>query len=425
MPANQNSRLRGAVAALALCLSACASSTPAPPVAEWDLTQPTLQNGAVNALFQNAIDSRTQAGIVSIGYQSEAVFHTSALGAQAPDGETPMSLSTIFRAYSMTKPVTAVAMMILYEEGRWSPSDPITRFIPEFENLQVYRGADAEGRPVLSPPARAATMEELLTHTAGFTYGFFGDSYADTQYRAANLFQSESADDFIQRVAQLPLAYEPGTEWRYSISMDIEGAIIERITGQTLGAFMQQRIFGPLGMNDTRFYLRAEDQARMAAMTQVENGALVAAPTPPPPSSPPGFEMGGAGLLTTAIDYSRFARMLLRDGELDGVRILRPSSVRMMMSSHLPTRLVDGTWGQGLHRMIPGYEYGFNGAVVTDPEASSTPVGRGTYLWDGAGGTFFWVDPENDIVFVAMMQRFDSALQRGAQSVVHQFYIDR
>ncbi|WP_162178348.1 serine hydrolase domain-containing protein [Parvularcula oceani] len=389
--------------------------------------EPRLQNGAVNAVFQKAIDEKQIPGAVSVAFDGEMLVHASALGDRDLATQSPAELDTIFRAYSMTKPVTAVAMMILHEEGAWSPDDPVTKFIPELEGLEVVERIGADGTPVLTDAARPPTIEELLTHTAGFSYGF-ADTYVDRRYQEADLFDAAGADDFVSRLASLPLAYQPGTEWRYSVAMDVQGVLIERMSGMSLGDFMQARIFGPLGMEDTGFSVPEGKRDRLATLYAYEDGLVPAqgGTFGSDVFEEPGFASGGAGLLTTAIDYSRFARMLLSDGALDGVRILAPQSVGAIMQNHLPPEILEGGFGIGIHRIGPGYGFGYNGVVVTDPEEAGVPLGEGSYLWDGAAATFFWVDPENDVVFVAMLQRFLTddfpPLQREAQAMVQRFF---
>jgi len=310
----------------------------------------------------------------------------------------------------MTKPVTGVAMMILYEQGKWLPSDPIAKFIPEFAHLKVYKGTGADGKMILVDPDHAPTMRELMTHTAGFTYGFFGDTPVDKMYREENLLASKNLQEFVEKLSRIPLLYQPGKGWTYSMSMDIEGYIVEKLSGQSLPDFMRDRIYQPLGMRDAGFFVPAEKRNRFTTLYRTgPNGELIADASasrrsgdydvqPPMPS-------GGGGMVSTAEDYYRFAQMLANGGELDGKRILSPATVKLMASNHVPAELLTGQFGIGYQVMRPGFGYGYNGAVVFDPLEANLPDGKGEFFWDGAAGTWFWVDPTNDVVFIGMIQR--------------------
>jgi CubicO group peptidase (beta-lactamase class C family) len=308
----------------------------------------------------------------------------------------------------MTKPVTAVAMMILHDQGRWRPEDPIAKFLPAFEGVQVFDGVDASGQAKRVPADHPPTLAELMTHTAGLTYGG-GDDHLSRLYRAANIWGAGSLAGFAERVGRLPLAYQPGTQWIYSIAMDVQGAIIEAITGEPLADFMRARIFEPLGMVDTGFFVPADQVGRLATLYRSSRTkGLVAMARPPMLGdnlSPPDTPSGGGGLVSTLDDYARLAQMLLNRGELGDVRILSPEAVALMSTNHLSDALIHGGYGVGAQVLRPGFGHGYNCAVFTDPIKAGLPVGRGTFQWDGAAGTWFWVDPENDLIFVGMIQR--------------------
>jgi CubicO group peptidase (beta-lactamase class C family) len=344
------------------------------------------------------------------------VVHRALLGLKDIARGEPLARDTIFRIYSMTKPVTAVAMMLLWDEGLWAPDDPIAKHLPEF--------ADVKG-PDGGAPAHAPTMRELMTHTAGFGYGFDPRDPTDAAYIAAGVWQAQDLADMMRRLASAPLAYEPGTRWRYSISMDVEGAVIERLSGQSLPDFMRERIFRPLGMADTDFFVPAQKMARLATLYRRSKGrGLVEAEQmlfDRDATRIPKIAGGGGGLFSTIDDYARFAQMLLGKGELGGVRILSPDAVATMTANQISEELMAGGFGVGHQPIRPGFGYGFNGAVFTDPALADSKVGRGTYQWDGAAGTWFWVDPENDLVFVGMIQRLDERsppCQRLTQALV-------
>jgi len=362
----------------------------------------------LHALMEQTVARKELPGAVTILARHGKVIDYHAYGLKDVESGAPLPKDAIFRAFSMTKPITAVAMLQLYEQGKWLPSDPVSKFIPEFDHLKVFKGADPAGNMILEDPVHPPTMAELMTHTAGFTYGFFGSTLVDKEYQKANLFQSKSLQEFIEKLAKLPLIYQPGTRWSYSVAMDVQGYIVEKLSGQSLPDYMQQHIFKPLGMKDTAFYVAADKRGRFVTMYRGnEKGEMVPADngTGGDYSSEPGMASGGGGSVSTAEDYYRFASMLAGGGELNGVRILAPSSVRLMSSNHLAPQLLTGEFGIGVHVMRPGFGYGYNCAVEYDPQLANLPDGRGTFFWDGAAGTWFWVDPANDIVFVGMIQR--------------------
>jgi CubicO group peptidase (beta-lactamase class C family) len=348
------------------------------------------------------IDRGELAGAVILVARHGRVVHRAALGLKHIATGEPVSRETIFRIYSMTKPVTAAAMMVLYDEGRWSPDDPIAAHLPEFADVKGPDGA---------PPSHAPTMGELMTHTAGFGYGIGLGPHdpTDAAYVATGVWQADDLAQMAGRVAAIPLAYQPGAAWRYSLSMDLQGAVIERLSGQSLPDFMRVRLFSPLGMVDTDFYVPAEKLTRLSSiyhkygverLTVLEHPGFVR-----DPRVIPKLAMGGAGLYSTVDDYGRFSHMLLGKGEVDGVRVISPAAAELMMTNHLTDAILTGKFGVGAQDIRPGFGYGYNGAVFHDPALAGSPVGRGTYQWDGAASTWFWVDPENELLFVGLVQR--------------------
>ena len=365
----------------------------------------------LHALMQQVVDQKQIAGIVTILARHGKVVDYRTYGQRDMAAGAPMTKDVIFRDYSMTKPVTGVAMMILYEQGKWEPSDPISKYIPEFAHLKVYSGVDADGKPILVDPVHAPTMRELMSHTAGFTYGFFGNTPVDKMYRDVQPLNSANLQEFIDKMAKLPLLYQPGKGWTYSMSMDIEGYIVEKLSGQSLPDFIRNNIFKPLGMKDAGFFVPQDKRSRFSAVyTTGPSGELQLVGAGPSGrstdyASQPTMPSGGGGMVSTAEDYYRFAQMMLNGGELDGKRILAPATVKLMTSNHVPAELLTGQFGIGQMVMRPGFGYGYNCAVVFDPPEANLPEGKGTFFWDGAAGTWFWNDPANDIVFVGMIQR--------------------
>ena len=359
-----------------------------------------LQN--VDLALGELISAGELAGAVLLVARRGQVVHRSVQGLKDIASGEALAHDTLFRIYSMTKPVMAAAMMILHDQGLWSPDDPIARHLPEFEGVQLLGGG---------APARPPTLRQLMTHTAGFGYGFDPDDPVDAAYLAAGVWQADGLAEMMRRLATAPLAYEPGAKWRYSMSMDVQGAILEKLTGQSLPDFMREQMFAPLGMVDTDFYVPAEKLARLATLYQKTPDAGLAVVERPllggDPARIPKIPSGGGGLYSTAGDYARFAQMLLNRGELGAVRILSPKAVAIMIANHLSDELIAGGYGIGQQMIRPGFGYGFNGAVFTDPALADSKVGRGTYQWDGAAGTWFWIDPENDLLFVGLIQRMD------------------
>lgn len=364
----------------------------------------------LHAAMQREVDQKRLAGIVTILARHGRVVEEKTYGKKDIASGAPMKRDTIFRIFSMTKPVTGVAMMILYEQGKWHPSDPVSKYIPEFAHLKVFKGVDQSGKSILEDPVHPPTMRELMNHTAGFTYGIFGSSPVDKMYLNQQVLGSQSLQDMIDKLAKIPLLYQPGTRWVYSVAMDVQGYIVEKLSGQPLPDFMQQHIFGPLGMKDTGFFVPKEKRNRFATLyAEDEKGELVAGPTssglPTDYVSQAPMPSGGGGLISTAQDYLRFAQMLLNGGELGGVRILAPATVQLMTSNHLAPSLMTGEFSIGPETIRPGMGWGYDCAVFPDPLEADEVVGRGTFFWLGAADTWFWVDPTNDLIFVGMTQR--------------------
>ncbi|HTQ62167.1 MAG TPA: serine hydrolase domain-containing protein [Candidatus Solibacter sp.] len=361
----------------------------------------------LHALMQQEVDRKQLPGIVTLLARHGKVIDYRTYGVRDLATSAPMTKDTIFRAFSMTKPITGVAMMILYEQGKWLPSDPISKFIPEFTHLKVCKGVDAAGNMILEDPVHAPTMQELMTHTAGFVYGYFGNTPVDQAYKKAGVMESKTLQEFIDKLSKIPLAYQPGTQWVYSASMDVQGYIIEKLSGQSLPEFMREHIFKPLGMKDSGFYVPSDKLNRFVTMYRSdEKGQLVPVPTYHREfTEQPTMPSGGGGSVTTAEDYYHFVQMLANEGELNGVRIISPASVHLMSSNHLAPKLLTGEFGIGVQIMRPGLGYGYDCAVEYDPAEANLPDGRGTFFWDGAAGTWFWIDPANDLVFVGMIQR--------------------
>ena len=357
----------------------------------------------VSQRMQEFVDDGRLAGVVTMAARRGKIVHSEAVGYRDIASGEPMETSDIFRIYSMTKPITGVAMMMLYEEGKFRLSDPVAMHIPEFADLRVATGVDANGNITTEPADHPMTMRELMSHTAGLSYGIFSQSAVDEQYVEAGILDADSTlQEMIDKLADIPLRQQPGSMWHYSVAVDVQGYLVEKLSGQKFGDFLQERLFDPLGMVDTAWHITPEKAERFAQVyVYDEDGELLAREGFPGTDyfSEPVFQSGGGGLVSTAMDYLRFSQMLLNGGALDGVRILSPTSVNMMRRNQLPADMPEQVFGAG------GTSFGLNFAVVENPVEAET-YSRGEYYWGGAAGTWFWIDPVEQLVFVGMIQQF-------------------
>ncbi|MEM8986119.1 MAG: serine hydrolase domain-containing protein [Pseudomonadota bacterium] len=412
------------VAVATLAAAACAPETPAefsiePVEAPERLGFSVEGLDALHAGMAQEVESGRVAGMVTLLARQGQVAAFDAYGYDDIASHDPMTKDTVFRIYSMTKPVIGLAMMILYEEGAWSLDDPITKYVPELDNLKVMAAVDGDGAMILENAERSPTMRELMTHTAGFGYGLFGGNPVETAFRDSRLSEATSLPDLIDRIDDIPLLFQPGEQWAYSIGVDIQGHIIEQITGQTLGTFLQERLFEPLEMVDTGFYAKPDSLDRLAQLYYVDPESMQISPIPPDaPDIPdftkqPALESGGGGLVSTTSDYARFAQMVLNRGALDGVQILKPETVDLMLANHLAEDMYISMPGiDGLN----GIGFGLGWGVIVEPELQGSALGEGAAFWGGAAGTWFWVDPKNDLFFIGMIQCFASCARPGEQN---------
>lgn len=367
----------------------------------------------LDAAMAKVVADGEVAGMTTYLARHGKVVAFNAYGEAAPG--RPMEKDAIVRIYSMTKPITGVAMMILFEEGRWRLDDPVARHIPEFAGLKVMTGTDDQGRPILEDPKSPVTMRQLMSHTAGFGYGLADEHYVDQQFRSTGVLRANGLQEMVGKISTIPLMYHPGEKWSYSAAVDIQGYLVEKLSGQPFGEFLQQRIFAPLKMTDTAFYAPPGKAGRLAAVYTFDraSGKLIEAAQGPGGGQmqdftrPPGLESGGGGLVSTTSDYARFSQMILNGGVLDGARILAPASVELMGANVIPEQALvtsDGGGGAGA-RFNEHVGFGLDFMVVTNPRKAGSLEGEGTLSWGGAAGTWFWIDPANDLLFVGMIQR--------------------
>jgi len=360
--------------------------------------------------------------LVQVWRRGELTLNT-ALGMADRERQVPLAEDSIFRIYSMTKPITSVAIMMLLEECKIALDDPVSKYIPAWENLGVFAGGFMESFQTRAP-ARPMLVVDLLRHTSGLTYGFQQNSNVDAAYRKhklGDLAVEGTLDDMIAKLATLPLEFSPGEAWNYSVATDVLGYLVGKISGMSFDDFLKQRIFDPLGMVDTAFHVPQEKIGRFCACYAVGTlGSKVISPRGPmlqddPQASlylkKPAFLSGGGGLVSTAADYMRFARMLLNGGELDGVRLLSPKTLALMTANHLPCgvdlpRMSRSMFSEATYEGV-GFGLGF--ATTIAPASTLIPGSAGDFFWGGAASTFFWVDPQEDLIGLFLTQLLPSS----------------
>jgi len=347
-------------------------------------------------------------GAVMLVSQDGRIVYSQAVGAQDPQAGTPMRPDTIFRIYSMTKPIVSVAVLQLVEQGRIQLGDPIGVYLPELANLRVgSEQTDERGNTQLqtAPASRQMTVHDLLRHTSGLTYGIFGKGLVKKQYLDAKVHQPQTNASLVQTLGGIPLMFEPGTTWEYSHSTDVLGALVERVTGKTLDVALKDQILDPLGMTDTGFWVEPDKQGRLAEPFSVDPDTKQPV-TLLDVKQPPSYLSGGGGMVSTAGDYLRFAQMLLDNGQLNGVRILSPDMVEFMTADHLaPAGILETSLQRGASYLPgPGYGFGLGVGVRVSEGGPAIPGNVGDFYWGGLGGTYFWVDPREDLVAIWMMQ---------------------
>jgi CubicO group peptidase (beta-lactamase class C family) len=377
---------------------AMAPQTPSLPEAKPEMLgfSPVRLQRATDA-FRREVDKGTLPGLTFMVARRGQIGWFDAIGRQAPASSAPMAKDSIFRIYSMTKPIVSVGIMMLLEEGHFILNDPVAKFIPEFANQKV--GVETNGQLELVPIQRAMTIQDLLRHTSGITYDHTGNGLVQQLYQQSRLRSRKITNaEHAAMVASLPLMSQPGAQWNYSRSTDILGRIIEIVSGKTLGAFLTERILAPLQMAETAFHTAEDNAGRLAEAfpTDPWNGEKVQLFDM---LKRPAMESGGGGLVSTTMDYARFCQMLLNGGTLDGAAIIGRKTLQLMASDHLgPHVKVDSPL------MPPGHGFGLGFAVRTHQGMAPFPGSPGQFFWSGMAGTFFWIDPAEEMFAVLMMQ---------------------
>jgi CubicO group peptidase (beta-lactamase class C family) len=386
--------------------------------------------------FRHYVDDGLLKGWLLTVTRHGKLVHVASHGQRDAEAGLPVEPDTLWRIYSMTKPVTSVAAMMLYEQGAFELTDPVSRFIPSFKNMRVFTGG-SDQRPVTVPATEPVRIWHLLTHTSGLTYGFHRSHPVDGMYRAAGFdlgLRPGTLEEACDSWASLPLLFQPGSEWNYSVSTDVLGRVVEVVSGQQLDQFLAERIFGPLGMTDTAFH--TADADRLATLYVVgadgqpaEIGAMGAAAL-----APPSLFSGGGGLVSTAADYDRFTQLLLGRpdspaGELDGVRLLGPRTVAYMGRNHLPGNSDLEQFGRPLYAETPfrGTGFGLGFGVNLDPVPGKVPGSAGELSWGGAASTAFWVDPAEELTasfFTQLMPSNAYPIRSRLRQLVYQAIVD-
>lgn len=376
----------------------------------------------ISTVMQRYVDQGKIAGISTMIARKGQIAHFEQVGRMDKEGDKPMSADAIFRIYSMTKPIISTALMTLYEQGLFQLIDPVAKYIPAFAQVKVLEAA-ADGSTQEVAPRQPMLVGQLLTHTSGLTYHFLEDSPVSALYQQGNLGRdpNQTLADMMQELAQLPLAFHPGTRWHYSLGIDVAAYLIEVLSGKPLATYLQETIFDPLGMVDTGFFVPEENHDRLVTMYGLPdvsgrdislsklfmawqsgyNERIDSVAESYPAVKTENFARGGYGLFSTAQDYLRFAQMLLNQGKLNDTRILSRKTAELMHSNHLPPNLLPYTLG-GIPAL--GYGYGLGSRVLMNVAASQVPGSVGEFGWGGAATTYYWVDPQEEIIGIFMAQ---------------------
>lgn len=395
-------------ALLALSLLAACGQEPAPKAERAEAGTSALVDAAkLDSTLSGFVDSGQLLGVSALVYEHGREAYFGAFGVADREANRPMQRDTLVRIYSMTKPVTGVALMRLYDQGKFELDDPVAKYAPEFANLTVYAGTDAAGKPRFEAPRRAVTIRDLMRHTAGFSSGDNDSSPVGEMLRAAHPAALDNTlEQMAQKLGEVPLLYQPGTRWLYGPAVDVQAFLVERLSGEPYDEYLQKHIFDPLNMSDTRYVVPSENRERLATVYRRGDDGTFEPLTDDPVihvnETDTALKPGGWGLVSTLDDYMRFSRMLLNEGELDGVRILSAEAVRLMHTNAMPAEVTDTSWLPSKGQVGFGIDLAVRIAPPANREEASGAVGE--FFWDGYANTLFWVDPANDIAAVLFTQ---------------------
>ena len=381
-----------------------------------------LDGKRIDEALNRMVSDGRAAGVSVLVWKDGQEAHFGAAGFADREAQRPMARDTIAQIYSMTKPITGVSLMQLWEQGKFGLDDPLSRYLPAFESMQVYAGKDAAGVPMYRAPARAITIRDIMRHTAGFAYGPGNTPVHDAYVKADPLALDIDLVEMGQRLSKVPLLFDPGSQWSYSIAVDVQALLVETLSGQPFAEYVRQHVLEPLGMHDTAWRQPDERLPRLAALYRKTDGKLVRDPNAV--TRRLNFQNnkltgGGFGLASTVDDYMRFARMLLGGGELEGTRILKPSTVRLMATDELDARVTQRLFLPSKGSVGFGLDFAVRDSQPQKPEESRGAVGE--FFWDGAASTLFWVDPANYLapVFFAQTMPFDGTLHRDIRAAIY------
>jgi len=398
-------RTASTLIAIVMSVSSVLCGQGLPSVTPEDVGMSSARLTRIDDFVERHLEASHFAGAVTLVARRGKVAHFRAYGMQDIEAGTPMSKDSIFRIYSMSKPITSVAVMVLFEEGRFLLDDPVSEWLPEFKDIEVgvEEMDDETGERVLKTeaPEREISIRDLLRHTSGLTYGFWGDSLVDEMYLDKKvLTEDETIQDTVTKLGTIPLKHNPGTVWEYGLSTDVLGRFVEVVAGQPFDDFLERRIFAPLGMTDTGFYVPAAKVRRLATVYEPNEGNTAIEPFDPSKTrdylKKPTHFSGGGGLVSTASDYLRFLQMLLNGGTLDGVRILGSETVELMTEDHL-VGITD-------RRDLGPSGFGLGFGISLDRGVSGSILSEGSYSWGGMAHTGFWVDPQEGLIGIFLTQ---------------------
>lgn len=390
---------------LALFVAACKESPKGKAVAEPVIVTPTAK-ARIDSVLKSFVDTNNVAGVSALIFEQGREVYYNAFGFADKEAQQPMKRNTIVQIYSMTKPITGTALMTLYEEGKFELDDPISKYIPEFSNMTVYTGVDASGKVLTAPLNREITIRDVTRHTAGFPNTADIPGLSDLLQEADAMNRENTLTQMAEKMASVPLYFQPGTQWEYGPSVDVQALLVERISGVTYGAYVREHVLDPLEMNQTRYYIPAEDRDRFAKLyIRTGEGELVQdSITYSNYTEHWPLTRGGSGLTSTLDNYMRFAQMLVHEGSLDSVQILKPETVKLMATNQLADSITERSWLPTKGQVGFGIDFAVRVAPPKTPEENHGTVGE--FYWDGAASTLFWVDPVNELTAVLFVQLF-------------------
>lgn len=367
----------------------------------------------IDSTLQSFVQTGAAAGVSALIYEDGEEVYFNAVGQADREKGVPMARNTLVQIYSMTKPITGVALMTLYEEGAFELDDPLSQYAPEFADMTVYEGMDEDGNPILAAPNREITIRDITRHTAGFANDTNAEYVGPLLAEAQPMNRENTLTEFAEKLGSLPLVFHPGEQWYYGMSVDVQAFLVERLSGQPFDEYVREHVLDPLGMDETRYYVPESDRDRLASvysgaegdsLTRIPDEQILAFNTSEWPLTP-----GGFGFTSTLDDYMTFAQMLVHEGELNGVRILEPETVELMATNHLSEDVTERLWLPSKGQVGFGIDFAVRLRPPQSPEENVGTVGE--FFWDGAASTLFWVDPQNELAAVFFVQKFPFANQ--------------